>query len=140
MRSAIDTNVISALWSAEPLANEVFSALGESHRAGGLVVSGVVYAELLAHPKASRSFVDEFLTATGIEIDFEFDEELWRDCGSRFAKYAARRRASQGGSAKRLLADFLVGSHALIRADRLLTLDPGRYDRDFPDLAILTIE
>ena len=41
--------------------------------------------------------------------------------------------ASRGGSVKRLLADFIVGAHALIRADGLLTLDAGRHAKDFPE-------
>ena len=40
---------------------------------------------------------------------------------------------------KRLLADFVIGAHALYSADRLLTLDEGRYRRDFPELKLLTI-
>ena len=34
---------------------------------------------------------------------------------------------------KRLLADFIIGSHALAQADRFMTLDPKRYERDFPE-------
>jgi predicted nucleic acid-binding protein len=138
VRTALDINVLSALWSAEPLASEVSRVLDEAHDEGGLVVSAPVYAELVAHPKATQPFVEEFLSATRIEIDFLLDEEVWREAALRFAGYAARRRASRGGSAKRLLVDFLVGAHALIRADRLLTLDASRYTRDFPELKIAT--
>jgi len=41
------------------------------------------------------------------------------------------------GVRKRLLSDFIVGSHALEQADRLMTLDPKRYNRDFPELKII---
>jgi predicted nucleic acid-binding protein len=34
------------------------------------------------------------------------------------------------GSKKRLLADFIIGSHALAHADRFMTLDAKRYARD----------
>jgi predicted nucleic acid-binding protein len=104
---------------------------------GALVICPVVYAELLAHPKASPDFVDDFLAATDILIDFSIGESVWREVAARFAKYAVRRRASRGGSAKRLVADFVVGAHALIRADRLLTLDRSRYSRDFPELELI---
>jgi predicted nucleic acid-binding protein len=138
MRTAIDTNVISALWSGEHLASLVSGALNQAAEAGGLVISAVVYAELLAYPKAKLDFVDDFLSSTGITIDFDLGETVWREAAVRFAKYAIRRRASRGGRAKRLLADFIVGAHALIRSDRLLTLDRSCYSRDFPDLEQIT--
>jgi predicted nucleic acid-binding protein len=139
MRTAVDTNVLSALWSGEPLASSVSGQLNEASSAGGLVICAAVYAELIAHPKAKFDFVDHFLSATGISIDFDLGEPVWREASVRFAKYATRRRASRGGRAKRLLADFIVGAHALLRSDRLLTLDTSRYLRDFPELKQITL-
>ena len=138
MRTAIDTNVLFALWSGEPLASLVSEVLDQAAGSGGLVVCAAVYAELLAHPKAKLDFVDGFLSTTGISIDFDLGEPVWRAASVRFAKYTSRRRVSPGGSAKRLLADFIVGAYALIRSDRLFTLDPSRYARDFPELEQMT--
>ena len=138
MRTAVDTNILSALWSGEPLASTVSEVLDQAATDGGLVICAAVYAELLAHPKAKLDFVDDFLSSTGISIDFDLGEPVWREASVRFAKYATRRRASRGGRAKRLLADFIVGTHALLRADRLLTLDQSRYSRDFPELEQIT--
>jgi predicted nucleic acid-binding protein len=140
MLTAVDTNVLSALWSAEPLAAEMSEALEKAASDGTLIICAVVYAELLAHPKASLDFVVDFLAATDITIDFPVGEPVWREVAARFSKYAIRRRASRGGNAKRLVADCIVGAHALIRADRLLTLDRSRYSRDFPDLELITGE
>jgi predicted nucleic acid-binding protein len=137
MRTAIDTNVISALWSGEPLAAKVASELAEAQTLGGLVICGAVYAELLAHPSATPNFVDGFLRDTKVVIDFDSDEALWRTAATSFAAYAHRRRRSGGGAPKRLLVDFLVGAHALLRADRLMTLDGERYEREFPKLRIV---
>ena len=139
MRTAIDTNVLSALWSGEPLAVLASDQLDHAASAGGLVICGAVYAELLAHPKAKLDFVDHFLSVTGISIDFDLGESVSREASVRFAKYATRRRASRGGRAKRLLVDFIVGAHALLRSDRLLTLDTSRYLRDFPELKQITL-
>ena len=137
MRTAIDTNVLSALWSKEPLASEIARNLGNAKADGGLVVSAPVYVELLAYPKATESFVNDFLADTGIAVDFEFQQPVWVEVGRRFARHAKRRRQSVHQVPKRLLADFIIGSHALAHADRFMTLDPKRYERDFPELKLI---
>jgi predicted nucleic acid-binding protein len=137
MRTAIDTDVLSALWSQEKVAAEVATILGDAKVEGGLVVGAPVYAELLAHPRATERFVSDFLSDTGIVIDFQFEERVWLEAGRRFARYVKRRRRSAVDVPKRLLADFLIGSHALLQADRLMTLDPRRYQRDFPELKLI---
>jgi predicted nucleic acid-binding protein len=137
VRTALDTNVLSALWSGEPLASRMANQLADAHARGGLVVCGPVYAELLAHPSATRNFVDGFLTDTGITVDFDLGEEVWRQAGKSFALYAQRRRKSSGGSPKRLLVDFVIAAHALLSADRLMTLDASRYIKDFPRLQVV---
>jgi predicted nucleic acid-binding protein len=80
--------------------------------------------------------VDGFLSATDIQVDFDLDEDLWREIARGFGEYAKRRRAT-ATTHKRLLVDFIVGAHALHRADRLLTLDPQRYRADFPKLSLI---
>ncbi len=137
MRTAIDTNVLSALWSKEPLAPDIARNLGNAKTEGGLVVGAPVYAELLAYPKATESFVNGFLADTGIDVDFEFQQSLWLEAGRRFARYARRRRRTAHHGPRRLLADFIIGSHALTQADRLMTLDPKRYKQDFPELKLV---
>lgn len=137
MRTAIDTNVISCLWSSTPLAAQMATLLSRASNEGGLVVCGPVYAELLAHPNATERFVDEFLTTTCVVVDCLLDEKIWREAGRRFAAYANRRRRSGGGSPKRLLVNFLIGAHASLCADRLMTLDRDRYAQDFPRLRMI---
>jgi predicted nucleic acid-binding protein len=137
MRTAIDTNVVSALWSKESIASGVARKLGDAKSEGGLVVGAPVYAELLAYPRATEAFVNKFISDTGMVLDFELDQEVWLEAGRRFARYAKRRRQSTREEPKRLLADFIIGSHALTKADRLMTLDPRRYERDFPDLKLV---
>jgi predicted nucleic acid-binding protein len=137
LKIAIDSNVISALWSGEPIAAFASSQLHAMRHANIFLISPPVYTELLAHPNASERFVEEFLAETGIAVDFEIMEKVWREAGRRFSRYASRRRRSGGGQPRRLLVDFLVGTHALMRADRLFTLDQERYMRDFPELRLL---
>jgi predicted nucleic acid-binding protein len=137
VRTALDTNVLSALWSRGPLATAIARQLGQAKQAGALLVSGVVYAELLAYPGATEAFVSNFLEQTAITVDFQLEKVAWTEAGRRFARYANRRRKAQHPETKRLLADFLVGAHALTRADRLMTLDPSRYKRDFPEVRLV---
>jgi predicted nucleic acid-binding protein len=137
MRSAIDTNVISALWSKEPLANEMADLLQKARQAGGLVISAAVYAELYAYPKATRNFIETFLETTSIVVDYGMSQRVWQKVAEIYGDYAERRRTSGGSQPKRLLVDFLVGAHALLEADQLLTLDPARYGTSFPKLKLV---
>jgi predicted nucleic acid-binding protein len=137
MRTAVDTNVISALWSGEPLAQSVAGVLSDAKMEGGLVIAAPVYAELLAYPNATESFLNSFLQETSVSVDFEFNQSIWLEAGRRFARYAKRRRKSRAGGPRRLLVDFVIGAHALAQADRLMTLDPNQYKRDFPELRII---
>jgi predicted nucleic acid-binding protein len=137
MRTGLDTNILSALWSGEPTSANIAKLLIEAKQEGAILISGVVYAELLAHPKATESFVKEFCDYTGILIDFRLQDAVWMEAGRRFSKYATRRRKTTGAGPKRLLADFLIGAHALLQADRLMTLDPTRYQQDFSDLQLV---
>ncbi len=137
MRTAIDTNILSALWSNEASAASITQQLGEAKNHGALLIAPVVYAELLAYPKATESFVDGFLSDTGITVDFDLERSVWGDAGRRFARYASQRRKSGYGESRRLLADFLIGSHALLQADRLMSLDAARYRQYFPELKLV---
>ena len=137
MRTALDTNVLSALWSSEPEASQIARRLERAYAEGGLVISAPVYAELLAHPSATVSFVDQFLANAGIVVDFDLTEEVWRLAAKGFASYAERRRSGKAESPKRLLVDFVIAAHALQAADCLMTLDKAPYSQDFPKLRIV---
>ena len=137
MRTAIDANVVSAIWGDEPRSSEMIELLETAELEGGLVICGAVFAELLAYPGASMKTVSDFLADNRVIAEFEMTQEIWIATGNAYASYANRRRKSAGGEPKRLLVDFIVGTHASIRADRLLTLDRSRYARGFPDLQLL---
>ena len=94
MKAAVDTNVFSARWSAEPRAGQMAPLRGASHNLGSVVNFGAVYPDLLAHPKASTAFVDEFLTQTNVAIEFELDEVIWCEAAKTYAAYVARRSRS----------------------------------------------
>jgi hypothetical protein len=137
MRTALDTNLLSLLWSAHPDAAAITTRLAQVRGEGGLVVSSPVFVELSAHPKINAQFVETFLAEMGITVDFDLGEDVWRLAAASFSSYAIRRRRSRGGLAKRLLVDFVVASHAVLKADRLMTRDARRYRRDFPNLRLI---
>ena len=68
---------------------------------------------------------------------FDLGEDVWQLAATSFAAYAIRRRRSGGGLAKRLPADFVIASHALLKADRFMTRDAGRYSLGFPNLRLI---
>src|SRR5229473_7177907 len=108
MTTAIDTNVIVALWDAEDsLHRPARAALDKAFNEGTLVISGAVYAELMATPGRTEAFVDGFCEETGIEVEWELGERVWRVAGAAFQSYAARRRKHRGAEARRILADFV---------------------------------
>src|ERR1022692_4697224 len=72
-----------------------------------------VFAELMAAPGRSESFLDSFFEETGISIDWALDESVWRTAGRAFQGYVARRRKQRDAGPRRILADFLIGAHAL---------------------------
>lgn len=141
MTTAIDTNVVIALWDAHAaLSLAAETALEAAFRRGNLVVAAPVFAELLAAPGRTETFVNRFLQETGIAVDWDIDEPIWRSAGRAFQAYAERRRKHRASPAvRRILADFLIGAHAEIRGCRLLTLDERLYQAAFPKLTFESI-
>jgi predicted nucleic acid-binding protein len=139
MTTAIDSNIFIAFWDANDALNSLaLSALTAAWNRGSLVVAAPVYAELLAFPGRSEAFLDSFLRETGITIQWEMDETIGRTAGRALQAYSARRKRHQGSAPRRILADFLIGAHALRNGYRLLTLDSGLYRSAFPRLSIVT--
>src|ERR1700674_2322321 len=137
MRTALDTNILSPIWSAAPSATTIASQLSRVRAEGALVICAPVFVELSAMPGLNVSTVRKALAETAIAIDFDLEENVWMLAAETFAAYAIRRRRSGGGTPKRLPADFVIASHALLRADRLMTRDANRYTQDFPKLRLI---
>jgi predicted nucleic acid-binding protein len=137
MRTALDTNILSLLWSGGPSATAIAIELSKARAEGALVLSAPVFVELSAMPAGSPERIRDLLEKMTIAIDFDLGEEVWSAAATRFSFYAARRRRAGGGSPKRLPADFVIAAHALLKADRLMTRDANRYARDFPSLRLI---
>jgi predicted nucleic acid-binding protein len=140
MITALDTNVIIALLKADnALSLRVQQCLDTAQGRGRLVISAPVFAELMAAPGPDESFLDSFFRHTGIAVEWELQEAIWRLAGQAFHDYAERRRRQRDPGARRILADFLTGAHASHHGYHLLTLDERIYKAAFPELAIITI-
>ena len=138
MTTAIDTNVLVALWDTDPQLNTAAQkALDSAQERGALVICAAVYAELLALPGRTENMLDEFLDVTAIRIDWESSEQMWRLAGQTFQSYVARRNRKKAELPRRILADFLIGAHASVHRYRLMTLDQRLYRAAFPKLEIV---
>lgn len=134
----MDTNVFSALLSGgAESAPEARIALEKARAAGTLAVSPAVYAEFAA--RRSPDYTDTFFSEKGVEVDWHIGREVWRTAGSRYGDYVRARRCQKGDPGpRRILADFLIGAHALHFARALLTSDTGIYGTYFPELRVVS--
>lgn len=136
MVTAVDTNIIVGVLEGDDATAERLSAVIDRLADQGLVlVTPVVYAELLAAPPRSPAIVDAFFRDTPVRVDWALDEAVWRAAGLAYRAYGQQRRTDgDSASPRRILADFIIGAHALTRRATLLTWDEGVYRTYFPDL------
>lgn len=132
MITAVDTNVLLDLLIPDaPHASEAEAALNKAARAGAVVVSPVVYAELGAFFELDVN-LRHFLGETGMVVDTLGLEGL-HAAGQAWKVYNQRRGP---GPRQHVISDFIIGAHALYQADCLLTRDRGIYNTYFPALRL----
>ncbi len=138
MTTVVDSNVIVALWDQDDNLSAVAQAgLDAALDRGRLVIPAPVFSELMALPGRTETFLDRFFQGTGVTVDWDLDEQVWRAAGRAFQGYVGRRKKHPGPGPRRILADFLIGAYAASHSFALLTLDEGLYLAGFPELKIL---
>lgn len=143
MVTALDTNVLVTLLKADKSEDVTTArtALEKAGEAGKLIVSPAVYSELYAAPRMTEGFLDGFLKTTHISTEWRHPQTVWRSAATAYKGYADRRRNDPTDDGpRRILADFLIGAHALHYADALLTFDRGVYRAAFPELTVRVLE
>src|SRR5205814_1089067 len=116
VRTALDTNIVSALWSSEPLASRIAADLSEAHARGGLVICAPVYAELLAHPSATLSFL-QLVHVRDAQFELSRSDHLEYGTRARQQFVACGGEVSQHGT-RHVQRAFLRKGHRIDRRNR----------------------
>lgn len=117
MLTAIDSSVLLDVLADSDHADRSEAALRRAMAEGGLILCECVVAEI--RPALSERQLVEFLSDWQLTF-VPSSRESALLAGAMFAKYLRR-----GGHRKRIVADFLIGAHAMNHAERLLARDRG---------------
>jgi predicted nucleic acid-binding protein len=134
MKTAVDSSVLLDVLLGDPVfGGRSREVLREAYDRGALVACEVVWAEVRAQ-FAGNDVFSEALRTLGVAFDAltpaaaALAGQLWRD---------SRKAATRSRGHDRVVADFLVGAHAQVQAERLLTRDDGFYRKYFRGMRVV---
>lgn len=105
------------------------AAVQSAQRSGSLVIGECALAEIT--PALPSEEISRFLSDWNIQF-LASTQESAQKAGEMMRRYLTR-----APRPRRVIADFLIGSHALFHAGRLLARDRGYYRDYFEDLTLI---
>lgn len=155
MITAVDTNALLALLYEDEYADASEAALRDAYQDGKVVITPVVYAELAADGNfETTAELDQFLADLSIRLVEPSRAALFQ-AGEQFQQYTDRRPdglqcpscatkqtvdcvecGESLGPRQHIAADFLIGGHATVDGDGLVSFDTAFYETYFPSLSV----
>jgi len=132
MLTAVDTNILIDVLEADPEFGEAScQALKQASSEGGLLLCDVVWAEVFTLYHDQEDALRENLSSMNMKFSplTQQSSEMAACCWHAYRKRAGDRR--------RIAADFLIGAHAMMQCDRLLSRDRGFYRNYFGTLKLV---
>ena len=131
MITAVDTNVLIDVFGADPrFGQPSATALRLCLNAGAVVACAVVWGETRAAFSSDEDFL-RALRTLGVGFSAQTAQAATL-AGITWKKYRAG-----GGKRDRVIADVLIGAHAALQCDRLLTRARGYYKKYFAGLVVI---
>jgi predicted nucleic acid-binding protein len=134
---AVDSNIlIDFIGNDAVAADSADQALRRALGSGPVVVCDVVVAEVVTGLGNGSSVIDA-LEALGIDF-LALEQRSAVRAGEMQRRYAERRRASPlRTEPPRVVADFMIGAHALLQCQGLITRDAGFFRDYFKGLKVI---